>query len=59
MRCVAAVKERVRAAGLPPVATTPLCISWPDIGDAEDHVSARAKAKFSAGYLSLVEPLLK
>lgn len=59
MRFVAAVNERVRAAGLSPVATTPLCISWQDIGDAEDHVSARAKAKFSAGYLSLVEPLLK
>ena len=55
---VAAVNEVASAAGLTPVAGSPVCMTWADTGDAEDHVHPGAKAGYSARYLSLVAPYL-
>jgi hypothetical protein len=57
-RFVAAVNTIVKDSGLTPVAGTPVCIAWPELGDAEDHVHPAAKARFSARYLALVAPFL-
>lgn len=55
---VDSANERVRAAGLIPVAGTPLCIPWRQIGDSEDHVAAPYKAEYSMRYLELIAPHL-
>ncbi len=52
---LSAVNDIVRAAGLKPIDGTPVCMPWPETGDAEDHVHPKAKALYSARYLALVK----
>lgn len=55
---VAAANARILAAGLTPVAGTPLCLPWSQTGDSADHVAPADKAAWSARYLELIAPYL-
>lgn len=54
----AMVRRFVIAAGLVPVAGTPVCLPPADIGDAEDHVHPEQRERYSAVHLDLARSAL-
>jgi hypothetical protein len=52
------VNTIVSQSGLIPVSGTPICMSWADTGDSENHVRPPLKSEYSARYLGLIKPYL-
>lgn len=48
----------VRAAGLPVVKGTPVCVPWSHLGDAQDHVRPELKQRYTSLYYRLLMPYL-